>query len=117
MAKTQISKTQSTKPQITEVKRYQKTKEGFIPLPSSYELTTASDNTIDIPELTPEQLSQMVRISDLKKQNRKKTIVSLRVKENTVSKAKELGKGYTGIMADILEYAFDHPDILEQCLR
>jgi uncharacterized protein (DUF4415 family) len=41
-------------------------------------------------------------------------VVALRVKPDVLSKYKALGKGYTGIMADVLNYVADHPEILSK---
>ena len=39
-------------------------------------------------------------------------MVALRVKPEVLSKYKLLGRGYTGIMADVLNYVADNPEIL-----
>jgi len=39
-------------------------------------------------------------------------VVALRVRPDTLSKYKALGRGYTGIMADVLNYVADNPEIL-----
>jgi len=38
--------------------------------------------------------------------------VALRVKPDVLTKYKALGRGYTGIMADVLDYVADNPDVL-----
>jgi hypothetical protein len=38
----------------------------------------------------------------------------VRISSNYIEKYKTVGKGYTGIMADVLAYAADHPEILFQ---
>jgi uncharacterized protein (DUF4415 family) len=43
-----------------------------------------------------------------------KPAVTLRLSQDYIDKYKALGKGYTGIMADVLAYAADHPEILKQ---
>ncbi|MDR1920481.1 MAG: BrnA antitoxin family protein, partial [Candidatus Adiutrix sp.] len=40
--------------------------------------------------------------------------VSVRLSPSYIEKYKTLGKGYTGIMADVLTYVADHPEILTQ---
>jgi uncharacterized protein (DUF4415 family) len=42
----------------------------------------------------------------------KKPFVGLRLAEEDLDAYKALGKGYTGIMSDILSYAIKHPEIL-----
>jgi uncharacterized protein (DUF4415 family) len=41
-------------------------------------------------------------------------VVALRLTPDVLDKYKSLGKGYTGIMADVLTYAATHPDYLKQ---
>jgi uncharacterized protein (DUF4415 family) len=67
----------------------------------------------DSPIYTPEQLAQLYLES--KKLNKKKT-VGIRLNQKTVEQYKNLGKGYTGIMAAVLDYAIRHPEILKEAL-
>ena len=39
-------------------------------------------------------------------------VVALRIKPDALLKYKALGKGYTSIMADVLNYVADNPEIL-----
>ena len=57
----------------------------------------------DCPELTEEELSQFRRVSDLRREERIKQTVSLRLSPQALKKAKSLGKGYTSILARMLE--------------
>jgi uncharacterized protein (DUF4415 family) len=41
-------------------------------------------------------------------------VVALRLKPDVLSKYKALGKGYTSIMADVLNYVADNPEILSK---
>jgi uncharacterized protein (DUF4415 family) len=43
-----------------------------------------------------------------------KPAVTIRITPDTLAKYKALGKGYTGIMADVLNYAADNPEILSK---
>jgi uncharacterized protein (DUF4415 family) len=43
--------------------------------------------------------------------------VTLRLAPDYLDKYKALGKGYTGIMADVLSYASDHPEFLTQATQ
>jgi uncharacterized protein (DUF4415 family) len=63
---------------------------------------------------TPEALAEFaVMARELRKSRRKPSpVVALRVKPDALSKYKALGKGYTGIMADVLNYVADNPEIL-----
>ncbi len=67
----------------------------------------------DSPEFTEEQLKQFRRIlayaEGYRKENRKQN-VTLRLSPQTIKKAKSLGKGYTSILAAIIENALNNPD-------
>ena len=65
------------------------------------------------PEYTLEQLSWLY--SESKRLNKKQT-VGIRLNHQTIEQYKNLGKGYTGIMAAILDYAIKHPDLLKKAL-
>ena len=67
----------------------------------------------DSPEYTSEQLAYLYLES--KKLNKKKT-VGIRLNPKTIEQYKNLGKGYTGIMASVLDYAIKHPEVLKKAL-
>ena len=69
-----------------------------------------------ISEFTEEELKRFEFLAKLKKYDESKQTVSLRLPAKTVRKAKSLGKGYTSILARIIEYGLDHEEILEKCL-
>ena len=66
----------------------------------------------DIPELTDEELSQFRRISEIKREERRKQTVTLRLSPQAFNKAKSLGKGYTSVLGRILEEALNDPKIV-----
>ena len=70
----------------------------------------------DCPPSSPEALVEFAAMSRELRKNRRKpsSVVALRVKPDVLSKYKALGKGYTGIMADVLNYAADNPEILSK---
>jgi len=70
----------------------------------------------DCPPSTPEALAEFAAMArELRKNNRNPSpVVALRVKPDALSKYKALGKGYTGIMADVLNYVADNPEILSK---
>lgn len=70
----------------------------------------------DCPELTSEQLSQMVRISELNREERKKQTVTLRLSPQALRTAKSLGKGYTSVLSRILESALSDADVIKHYL-
>jgi len=61
--------------------------------------------TPDCPESTPEALAEFAAKARELRQSRKvtKPAVTIRVSSSCLSKYKSLGKGYTGIMADVLD--------------
>jgi uncharacterized protein (DUF4415 family) len=67
----------------------------------------------DSPVYTPEQLAFLY--SESKKLNKKQT-VGIRLNQKTIEQYKNLGKGYTGIMAAVLDYAINHPNVLKKAL-
>jgi uncharacterized protein (DUF4415 family) len=72
--------------------------------------------TPDCPESTPEALAEFAAKARELRQNMKKTkpAVTLRITPSCLAKYKALGKGYTGVMADVLDYAADNPEILSR---
>ncbi|MCL1812213.1 MAG: BrnA antitoxin family protein [Treponema sp.] len=73
----------------------------------------------DCPPSTPEALAEFAAMAqELRKSRRNpSSVVAIRVKPDTLSKYKALGKGYTGIMADVLNYVADNPEILSQAAK
>ncbi len=51
-----------------------------------------------------------------KKLDKQKQVVALRLSPETVTKAKALGKGYTGVLARMLDYCLEDPEIIKKCL-
>ena len=70
----------------------------------------------DCPELTDEQLSEFRRVSELRKEERRKKTVTIRLSSRSLSKAKSLGKGYTSVLSRILERALEDDDLIRKCL-
>jgi len=68
--------------------------------------------TKDCPESTPEALAEFAAMARARRQRKVKPMVALRVEPETLEKYKSLGNGYTGIMADVLNYVADNPEIL-----
>jgi uncharacterized protein (DUF4415 family) len=70
----------------------------------------------DCPPSTPEALAEFAAMArELRKKRRNPSpVVALRVKPDVLSKYKALGRGYTSIMADVLNYVADNPDILSK---
>jgi uncharacterized protein (DUF4415 family) len=70
--------------------------------------------TADCPESTPEALAEFAALARARRNKKVKPIISLRVEPKTLEKYKALGRGYTGIMADVLNYVADNPEILSK---
>ena len=75
--------------------------------------------TADCPESTPEALAEFAAMARELRKNMKarKPAVTIRLSSSCLSKYKSLGKGYTGIMADVLDYVAENPDILAKAQR
>jgi uncharacterized protein (DUF4415 family) len=74
-------------------------------------MPVASDE--DSPVYSPEQLACLC--AEARKRNVKQT-VGIRLSQKTIERYKALGKGYTGVMAAVLEYSIAHPEILKKAL-
>ena len=70
--------------------------------------------TEDCPESTPEALAEFAAMARSRRKRKVKPVVALRVEPEALEKYKALGSGYTGIMADVLNYVADNPEILSK---
>jgi uncharacterized protein (DUF4415 family) len=72
--------------------------------------------THDCPETTPEGLAEFAeKAREIRRHlKRTKPAVTIRITPEVLAKYKALGKGYTGIMADVLSFAADNPDLLSK---
>jgi len=70
----------------------------------------------DCPPSTPEALAEFAAMARELRKNRRNPspVVAIRVKPDALSKYKALGRGYTGVMADVLNYVADNPEILSK---
>ncbi len=74
----------------------------------------------DNPPLTADELAQFKMVSDAikeERENNRKQNVTLRLSPKTIQKAKSLGKGYTSILAKIVEKALDNPEIAKELIK
>ena len=71
-------------------------------------------NLEDSPELPPEALKEFACLAAERNRQQRRQAVTIRVNPVCLSKYKALGKGYTGIMADVLNYVVQNPDILSK---
>jgi uncharacterized protein (DUF4415 family) len=107
MAMTKIIVTDGQKPtkeQIREVK-------AAAQAPITY--------TPDCPKSTPAALVEFAKKARELRRTMKKIhpSVTIRIAPDCLEKYKALGKGYTGIMADVLSYAADNPEFLSRVIR
>ena len=70
----------------------------------------------DFPELTEEQLAKIKKISEIRREERKKQTVTLRLSPQALKTAKSLGKGYTSVLSRILESALTDEELIKQYL-
>jgi len=68
----------------------------------------------DSPESTPKALAEFAAMAREKrrKQSNVKRLITIRLPSECIEQYKALGKGYTGIMAEVLTLAAKNPDIL-----
>ena len=70
----------------------------------------------DCPELTEEQISQLARVSEQRREDRRKQTVTLRLSPQALKTAKSLGKGYTSVLSRILESALTDTELIKHYL-
>ncbi len=70
----------------------------------------------DARELTDEELSEFRRVSEIRKEERRKQTVTIRLSSKALSKARLLGKGYTSVLSRILEEALDDNELIRRYL-
>ena len=72
--------------------------------------------TPDCPETTAAGLAEFAAKARALRQGMKRTkpAVTIRLPPDCLEKYKALGSGYTGIMADVLNYAANNPEILSK---
>jgi uncharacterized protein (DUF4415 family) len=70
--------------------------------------------TEDAPRSTPEALAEFAALRAAQKKKDVRPVVAIRVQPEVLDKYKALGRGYSGIMADVLKFAADNPEILKK---
>jgi uncharacterized protein (DUF4415 family) len=73
--------------------------------------------TEDAPRSTPEALREFAMLAAEQNRRNRKQAVTIRLVSDCLEKYKALGSGYTGIMADVLNYVADNPEILLKARR
>ncbi len=67
----------------------------------------------DSPLMLKEQLTEFKRAG---RENRTKPTISLRISPATLKKAKQYGKGYTGLLSRLLDAAIEDEDLVRKCI-
>ena len=73
--------------------------------------------TEDCPPSTPEALKEFAHLAAERNRRKKKKSVTIRIAPDVLESYKTMGDGYTGIMADVLKYAVNNPDILTEATK
>jgi uncharacterized protein (DUF4415 family) len=68
----------------------------------------------ECPPSSPEVLKEFAELRAAKRRENKRPVVALRISPDCLEKYRSLGRGYTGIMADVLNYVVDNPEILSK---
>jgi uncharacterized protein (DUF4415 family) len=71
----------------------------------------------DCPPSSPEALKEFACMAVERNRRKKKRSVTIRVAPDVLENYKTMGSGYTGIMADVLKYAVNNPDILAEATK
>jgi uncharacterized protein (DUF4415 family) len=76
----------------------------------------AVNYTEEAPRSTPEALVEFAALRTAQKKKDVRPVVAIRIQPDVLEKYKALGRGYSGIMADVLSFAADNPEILSKAL-
>jgi uncharacterized protein (DUF4415 family) len=68
----------------------------------------------ECPPSSPQALAEFAAQARKLRKRKAAPVVSIRVKPETLEKYKALGRGYSGTMADVLNYVADNPEILSK---
>jgi uncharacterized protein (DUF4415 family) len=71
----------------------------------------------DCPPSSPEALKEFAHLAAERNRRKKKRSVTIRIAPDVLEDYKTMGSGYTGIMADVLKYAVNNPDILTEATK
>ena len=71
----------------------------------------------DCPPSSEQALREFAAQAREKRKLRQKSVVTLRMNKESLAVYKELGRGFTGIMAELLDYTAKNPELLHQMLN
>ena len=61
-------------------------------------------------------MSELQSMAQQKREDKKNTVISMRINNKTLEKARSLGRGYTGVLSRLLDLAIDNPEMVKKCL-
>ena len=70
--------------------------------------------TEDAPRSSPEALKEFAHLAAERNRRKKKKSITIRIAPDVLETYKTMGEGYTGIMADVLNYVANNPEILSR---
>jgi uncharacterized protein (DUF4415 family) len=73
--------------------------------------------TEDCPKSTPEALKEFAQLAAERNRRKRKQSITIRVAPDILESYKTMGEGYTGIMADVLQYAVNNPAVLAEATK
>ena len=73
--------------------------------------------TEDCPASSPEALREFAHLAAERNRRKKKKSITIRVAPDVLESYKTMGDGYTGIMADVLKYAVNNPEVLAEATK
>ena len=71
----------------------------------------------DCPPSSPEALKEFAQMAAERNRRKKKQSVTIRITQDILNTYRTMGNGYTGIMADVLKYAVNNPNILTEATK
>ena len=71
----------------------------------------------ECPPSSPEALKEFAHLAAERNRRKRKKSVTIRMTPDILESYKTMGSGYTGVMADVLKYAVENPDILARATR
>ena len=73
--------------------------------------------TEDSPPSSPEALKEFAQLAAERNLRKKKQSITIRVTSDVLESYKTMGKGYTAIMSDVLQYAINNPAVITEATK
>jgi uncharacterized protein (DUF4415 family) len=71
----------------------------------------------DCPPSSPEALKEFAHLAAERNRRKKTQSITIRIAPDVLESYKTMGSGYTGIMADVLQYAVNNPAVLAEATK